>query len=316
VPPAPLVSVVCATYRRPDAVGRLLAALERQQTDLPFEVVLCDDGSGPEVVARLQSLVEASSLDVRLLTPTANRGPAAARNEAWRAARGEVVAFTDDDCQPSPGWLQAGTQRVLGGGVVVVGKVEPDPAQAHQASPWSRSLTINDARFLQTANTFYLRTDLEAVGGFDEAFRHGGEDTDLGLRVVTRLGRLPVFEPAAHVLHDVHPGTARSLARASATRWRDLPLVVRRHPQMRATAHRGVFWKRTHPVTLVALLGLLVAPFFPPALAGLLPWLWDRGYRHRVPGPRLRTLPGTFLVDAAEVVGCIRGSIRHRSLLL
>ncbi len=310
----PAVSVVCATYRRPQALGRLLAALAEQDLSEPFEVIVSDDGSGD--LAETRAVVAASPLDIRLLEHPTNRGPGAARNDGWRAARADHIAFTDDDCQPTPGWLRAGLARVREGGVIVVGKVDPDPAQQDKVSPWSRSLTIRDARFMQTANTFYAKADLEAVGGFDEVFRNGGEDTDLGMRVIEQLGRERVFEPAAYVLHDVHPGTARSLARSSATRWTDLPLVLRRHPEMRAATHHGVFWKRTHPATLLALAGLALAPVQPLAAVALAPWLADRGWRHPAPGARLRSLPGTFLVDSAEVVGCLRGSLRHRSLLL
>lgn len=310
----PAVSVVCATYRRPASLGRLLTALSAQDLDEPFEVVICDDGSGD--VAEIRALVAGSGLDVQLLEHPRNRGPAAARNDAWRAARGAAVAFTDDDCQPAPGWLRAGLARLREEGVVVVGRVDPDPAQQGSAGPWSRSLTVRDARFVQTANAFYWRADLEAVGGFDEVFRNGGEDTDLGMRVCAQLGRQRVYEPEALVLHDVHPGTARSLARSSATRWTDLPLVLRRHPEMRAQAHYRVFWKRTHPWVLLALAGLVAAPVRPAAAVGLAPWLVDRGWRHRPPRARWRSLPGVFLVDVAEVVGCARGSLRHRSLLL
>jgi len=306
----PVVSVVCATYRRPDGLRRLLAALAAQDVDVPFEVVVSDDGSGD--LATTRAVIAESRLDVRLLDNPANRGPAAARNDGWRAARGTWIAFTDDDCQPTPGWLRAGLARVRQGGVLVVGKVDPDPAQRHKTGPWSRSLTIRDARFMQTANSFYARADLEAVGGFDEVFRHGGEDTDLGLRVMEQLGRERVFEPEAYVLHDVHPGTPTTLARSSATRWTDLPLILRRHPQMRKAAlHHHVFWKATHPATLIALTGLVAAFVFPLSLLLVLPWVGQR--RQAV---HWRDLPGTFLVDAAEVVGCVRGSIRHRSLLL
>jgi glycosyltransferase involved in cell wall biosynthesis len=312
----PAVSVICATYRRPDALERMLAALAAQDLQEPFEVIVSDDGSGD--LTRTREVVAASPLQVRLLENPVNRGPAAARNDGWKAARADVLAFTDDDCQPTPGWLRAGLARVRQGGVLVVGRVDPDPEQRGQESPWSRSLTVHDARFMQTANTFYAKADLEAVGGFDEVFRNGGEDTDLGLRVLA-LGRTAVFEPEALVLHDVHAGTPRQLARSSATRWTDLPLVLRRHPQMRALTHRRVFWKRSHPATLVALAGLAAIPLSPLTALLVGPWLVDRGLLHPPRGSRrtrLLTLPGTFLVDAAEVVGCVRGSIRHRSLLL
>jgi glycosyltransferase involved in cell wall biosynthesis len=313
----PVVSVVCATYRRPQALARLLGALARQDLGLPFEVVVSDDGSGD--LAETRALVAASPLDVRLLEHPVNRGQASARNDGWRAARADVVAFTDDDCQPAPGWLRAGLSRMAAGDVVVVGRVDPDPAQADRQGPWSRSLTVHDARFLQTANAFYRRSDLEAVGGFDEALRHGGEDTDLGMRVLG-LGRRSEYADDALVLHDVRPCTVRQLARESATRWTDLPLVVRKHPVLRTTAtHRRWFWKRSHPGTLLALGGLALAPVQPAALLLLGPWLVDRGWRHPPYGPRrdrLRVLPGAFVVDVAEVVGCVRGSVRHRSLLL
>lgn len=313
----PVVSVVCATYQRPASLERLLTALAAQDLDAPFEVVVSDDGSAD--VSATRAVITASPLDIRLLEQPTNRGPAAARNAGWQAARADLIAFTDDDCYPSEGWLRAGIARMQAGDVLVVGRVEPDPAQRPTEGPWTRSLTVRDARFMQTANAFYRKADLAAVGGFDEVFRNGGEDTDLGLRVIG-LGRKAVYAPEALVLHDVHPGTARRLARSSATRWTDLPLVLRRHPELRATAvHHKVFWKRSHPATILALLGVAAVPAQPLALALVLPWLADRGWRHPPKGPRrarLRALPGTFLVDAAEVVGCVRGSIRHRSLLL
>ena len=312
----PAVSVVCATYRRPEALERMLAALAKQDTDEPFEVIVSDDGSGD--LQQTREVIAASPLDIRLLEHPVNRGPAAARNAGWRAARAGVLAFTDDDCQPTTGWLRVGLESVRRGGVLVVGRVVPDPAQREREGPWSRSLSVGDARFMQTANTFYAKADVEAVGGFDEVFRNGGEDTDLGLRVLA-LGRDAVFEPDALVLHDVHVSTPRQLARSSATRWTDLPLVLRRHPQMRALTHRRLFWKRSHPATVLALAGLATLPASPAAALLLAPWLVNRGLLHPPRTPRrsrLQTLPGTFLVDSAEVIGCVRGSIRHRSLLL
>ena len=313
---APVVSVVCATYRRPEALSRLLRALAAQDLEAPFEVVISDDGSGDLAPAR--AAVAEHGPSVRLLEHPTNRGPAAARNDGWRAASAPVVAFTDDDCQPTPGWLRAGLAALVDDVALVVGRVDPDPSQARLDGPWARSLTVHDARFMQTANAFYRKEDLDAVGGFDPAFRHGGEDTDLGLRVLSRGGR-GAFAPDALVLHDVHPGTARSLARASATRWTDLPLVLRRHPEMRRVVHHRVFWKQSHPATIAALVGLAMAPFQLLALVLVLPWLVERGWRHPPRCPRRarpRALPGAFLVDVAEVVGCVRGSIRHRTLLL
>jgi len=316
--PTPVVSVVCATYRRPAAVGRLLTALEAQDLDAPFEVVLSDDGSGPDVRGQLEGLVAASPLAVRLLSAEANSGAATARNAGWRTATAPVVAFTDDDCQPAPGWLRQGLAALPERGVVV-GAVRPDPAQAAKGGPWSRSLTVADARYFQTANAFYHRPDLEAVDGFDPRLARGGEDTDLGLRVLA-LGGEAVFAADALVLHDVRAERPARVVREAATRWVDLPLVPKKHPSVRASLlYRHWFWKRSHPPTLLALAGLGSAVVSLWSLLLVLPWVLERGVRYpslRAPRARLRWLPWTFLVDAAEVVACVRGSVRHRSVLL
>lgn len=316
----PAVTVVCATYRRPAAVARLLRALAGQDLERPFEVVLCDDGSGPEVLAELRRLVAASDLDVVLLEQPENRGAATARNVAWRTARAPFVAFTDDDCQPQPGWLSAGLARLEAGASVVVGQVTPDPAQSASTGPWSRTLVVSSARYFQTANAFYRTADLAELDGFDVSLVHGGEDTDLGLRLCELRGVQPEYAPEALVLHDIRAGGAWALARMSATRWVDLPLVLRKHPALRSTlTHRRVFWKPSHPPTLLAAAGLVLAPAQPWLLALTAPWLWHRTVRApRSTGRlrRLRLLPGAFLVDGAEVIACVRGSLRHRTVLL
>lgn len=310
MPPHPAVSVVCATYRRPEAVARLLAALADQDLGRPFEVVLVDDGSGPESVAALEGVVRGARVDVRLLVQERNGGAASARNAGWRAARADVVAFTDDDCQPSPGWLRAGLAALAPGTGVVVGRVLPDPEQTPPPGSWSRSLVVEDTRWFQTANAFYRTADLARVGGFDRRLARGGEDTDLGLRVLREVGPA-VFAAEALVLHDVRVLSPWRLARESATRWVDLPLVLKKHPALRATAvHRRVFWKPSHPATLAAVAGLALAPWQPAAL--LLAVGWPLARR----GTPVRRLPATFLVDAAEVLACVRGSVKHRSVLL
>jgi len=229
------------------------------------------------------------------------------------------VAFTDDDCQPTPAWLREGLVALGSDAAVVVGRVVPDPAQASSAGPWSRSLSVKDARYFQTANAFYRRADLEAAGGFDPRLARGGEDTDLGLRVV-ELGRRAVFAPAALVHHDVRVDRPWQVVRESATRWVDLALVPKKHPAVRASLlYRRWFWKRSHPATLGALAGIVLAPASPWTLSLMLPWLVQRGWTHprlAAPGQRVRWLGWTFLVDVAEVVSCLRGSVKHRTVFL
>ena len=318
----PAVSVVVSTHGRAALLPKLVAGLTAQRLDPSrFEVVIVDDGSPDGTAAILEGLAPAVPFSLRVLRHARNRGAAAGRNTGWRAARAPVVAFTDDDCVPAPGWLEAGIRAIdASPDGFVVGRTEPDPAEVHWLDrPFSRSLRVDGPRFHETCNVFYRRRDLELAGGFDTAFSTG-EDTDLGLRVIA-AGRRAVWEPEALVRHRVRPPDFRAHVR-EAGRWHDLALVTRRHPAHRAElTHHRLFWKRTHPPTIVALAGIATAAatrsWRPLALTG-----WWVAHRLVVeppcPGPRRRfaALPGTFAVDAVEVATMVRGSIRHRTVLL
>src|SRR5690242_10633781 len=105
------VSVVVPTFARADLLTRCLQALMRQ-TLAPdaYEIVVADDGASAQIEQLVQTLAAhaASGLRVQYLAVSGNHGPAAARNCGWRAARAEVIAFTDDDTIPAPNWLANG----------------------------------------------------------------------------------------------------------------------------------------------------------------------------------------------------------------
>ena len=101
-PDGPAVSVVVPTRDRPSQLDACLAAIEAQ-TARSYEVVVVDDGS---VDAAAVSAVVARAPHARLVRG-GGRGPAAARNLGAAAARGPVLCFTDDDCRPEPGWIEA-----------------------------------------------------------------------------------------------------------------------------------------------------------------------------------------------------------------
>lgn len=101
----PFFSIIIPTYNRPEPLRACLETLAR--LDYPrdrFEVIVVEDGSETppdRVVASFRH-----ELDVTLLLQP-HAGPAAARNTGAARARGEFLAFTDDDCAPAPTWLQA-----------------------------------------------------------------------------------------------------------------------------------------------------------------------------------------------------------------
>ena len=320
----PPVSVVVATHGRARLLPRLVAALEVQ--GIPdLEVVVIDDASPDDTTGVLQKLAATTGVRLSWQRLPQNSGPATARNAGWRAACGDVIAFTDDDCTPQPGWL-AGLLEQIGAADVVQGRTEPDPAQLSAVGPFSRTLEVTrEDGYYQTCNIAYRRAWLERLGGFNERFRHPtGEDTDLAWRA-REAGARTAFADAALVLHDVRPSRFRTHL-LDTWRWEGVVLAVREHPGLRRQLHSRWFWKAAHPPALLALAGVaLAAVSLPPVLrwVGALLWLPYADLRlRRLPlrGTRIRQrvplLPLVFVADAAEVGVCAVASVRYRCLLL
>lgn len=308
------VSVVVPTYQRPARLPGLVAALEAQTLPVgEFEVIVADDGSGDETSAVLEDLRSSSRIDLQVLTAARNAGPGAARNRGWRAARGPIVAFTDDDCMPSPGWLEAGLARMEGSSVdIVQGRTIPDPT-VDSLNGRSQRLETFTQRY-ETCNIFYRTDVLRAAGGFDETIYFFGEDTDLGLRARAQ-GASMDFIAEALVYHEVTYPTV-------GTKWRyavqhgNWALLVRRHPELRKEmlTYR-LFTKRVHAGFISAVIGAAVAPFWLPALALAIPYVVHRRPRALSREALTRPLWDTFF-DAMNVSGLVLGSLRERTLVL
>ncbi len=315
----PEIAVVVPTYRRPEALRRLLDALA-DQTLAParWELVVVDDRSGDpavdELLDRLPELVRAPARALR--TPT-NGGPAVARNVGWRAAEAPLVAFIDDDVVPGPAWLEAGLTAfddpVLG---VVQGRTSPPEGVVTTSLPaWSLWRRIEDAGpFFEACNIFYRRAALEQTAGFDEELAWWGEDTTLGWQVL-EAGWGRGFASGASAVHDVE---TRGLAWFVQNGWREHHVVAlaARHPGYR----REAFWqpwafRRRDALFALAAVSAITALRWRPALVGVAPYLWWA--RPSLRKPRfLRLWAETAAVDAARAAGHIAGAVRHRVVVV
>ena len=229
VPDGPLVTVVVCTRDRPRSLARCLRALA-QVTYASFEVVVVDNA--PSTRETLAVVQELSGVDPRVRYVRERRpGLSRARNRGLREARGELVAFTDDDVVVDAGWLDGMLQGfVRSPSVACVTGLVPsahlDNAEQRyfdQRVSWAVSCTprrydlvagveesplypYTAGEFGTGANFAFRTATLRDLGGFDEALgagapAGGGEDLDVFVRTIL-AGHTIAYEPAAIVWHE------------------------------------------------------------------------------------------------------------------
>lgn len=205
----PRVSIIIPTFARPEAIEGCLESLcALTYPRESFEVIVVDDGSDRppvEAVARA-----AREIDVTLLARP-HAGPAIARNAAAAVARGEILAFTDDDCRPDPGWLEALTEAVREDPARAAGGPTVNALEGNFFSSGSQLLVDylyhyynhdgRQVRFLASCNLAMPRAAFQSIGGFDEKFpRAAAEDRDLCASWLSS-GHEMVYVPDAVVRH-------------------------------------------------------------------------------------------------------------------
>lgn len=195
----PAIAVVVPTRNRAALLDRLLDSLTRVEYS-DWELVVVDDGSidtTPSVVRRHR----AAGLPVTYrYQPWSKMG--AARNNGIHASSAGIVAFTDDDCTVTPGWLRELAQAFAAhpNALGVQGRTVTDRAAM---TPFTRQVEqVVGGQPYRTCNIAYRRTVLEQVGGFDPNLIRG-EDVALG-RMVLEHGPI-VFAPNAVVCHPPRP---------------------------------------------------------------------------------------------------------------
>lgn len=198
----PSASVVIPAYNAAATLGEQLSALHAQDTDLVFEILVCDNGSSDatrEVVdAWLPRMPE-----LHLVDASARRGASAARNIGAAHARSSVLLFCDADDVVDISWVRWMTPAVLEHGFTA-GLMEH--AALNPRSPWDGGWVEPTYRegflpWLPAAGSGNMGVRAEvfaSVDGFDET-RPSGEDADLSWRL--QLAGHPVFPVWNAVVH-------------------------------------------------------------------------------------------------------------------
>lgn len=200
-------TVIIPTYNRIEKLAQCLLALSEQ--DYPnhlLDVIVVDDGGSTDLENTIEK--NRAALTVTLLKQN-NSGPAAARNLGAAQAKGDILAFTDDDCLPARDWLTILATRFLDTSISVVGGRTINGLQHNIFAAVSQLIVhmvyryynqdVESACFFASNNLAIRKADFDKIAGFNVRFKTS-EDRELCDRCLF-LGMRLVYEHQAVINH-------------------------------------------------------------------------------------------------------------------
>lgn len=204
----PFVSVIIPLFNDEHHVGKAISALLKQTYPKNnYEIIVVDNGSSDN------SKLIVSSFPIILLEEKIRRSSYAARNKGISFAKGDVIAFTDSDCQPCAEWIQEGVKAIENTGAdMAAGIINFDfsitkkPAEYYDAVMNIQNEECVEFRKAgNTANLFVKRKVFENIGIFPEEIQSGGDiyfttrATSSGFSIVYASGAI-VWHPTRSLL--------------------------------------------------------------------------------------------------------------------
>jgi GT2 family glycosyltransferase len=212
------VSFVIPNYQGEKLLRACLQSILGQKTDIPFEVIVVDDGSTDGSLDMVSNVYPS----VKTVANRRNQGPAKSKNVGADAARGDFIAFLDNDVELDPLWLQSIYGRLAAEGEGAGACASHILLNGHRTVlnstggfvdllgyAWDRGIFEEDTNsFSQNTRVMYAcsaamlvrKAVFEQVGGFDGHYRYLYEDVDLGWRM-NAYGFSVVYEPTAIAHH-------------------------------------------------------------------------------------------------------------------
>jgi len=202
-------SVIVPAFNAQNTLARCLAALGAQSVaPEEYEIIIVDDGSTDATAELVASFPPARYI------PIPHAGAATARNRGSSIARGEILLFTDADCEPQPDWME----KMLGAfddpsvtgakGTYQTRQREPVArfVQGEYEEKYARMRRAPTIDFVDTYSAAYRREIFLQNGGFDESFPTASvEDQEFSFRLAAQ-GHKMIFVPDAVVYHE-HPAS-------------------------------------------------------------------------------------------------------------
>jgi cellulose synthase/poly-beta-1,6-N-acetylglucosamine synthase-like glycosyltransferase len=202
-------SVIVPAYQAAAVLPSCLGALQCQTIDRSqYEIIVVDDGSTDGTPAAAEQALR--GFPNAQVIRAGHGGPAGARNLGARSAQGDLLLFTDADCEPAPDWIEhfarAFAEPSISGAKGTYATRQRSLiarfVQQEYRERYDRTASRATIDFIDTYSAAYRRQVFEENGGFDAvSFRAiGVEDQELSFRLAARGHRL-IFVPEALVYH-------------------------------------------------------------------------------------------------------------------
>lgn len=280
----PTVTVIIPTYNRAEPLADAINAVFAQDypADL-MELVVVDNSSTDNTEEVVTRAATTAPFPVHFYRKE-NKGPAASRNYAIARSTGDILAFTDSDCSAPSGWIRKGVAAMASGAGLVAGPIRPVNHPDRIPSFFAHQTNHSREDYIYaTANVFYRRDIVTALGGFNERYGAypwglpvGGEDTDLAWRV-KRAGYSSVFAEDNPVFHEATTVPVASWL-IEPVRAQIMPRLVKEFPGLRDGLWNQYFLSRGSALFYLLLIGAATAIARKQAAPLLLtvPWIMDQ----------------------------------------
>jgi glycosyltransferase involved in cell wall biosynthesis len=213
------ISVILTTYNRPELAKSAFESVVRQTT-APLEIIVVEDASQTDIESWIANLGREDTSYVR---HDSNRGLAAARNTGLRIARGDLIAYIDDDDEWLPSRLEAQLKRLrsldeddlqnlaaLQVGAVILDRTGKQLGIRLPANQGNLRDSIIDIGAVTPSSSFlFVRSALESVGGFDETLING-IDHDVWMKLAVAGFRNEIIESPHVILYSDDRSTMMS----------------------------------------------------------------------------------------------------------
>lgn len=212
-----VISVVICTYNRAEQLPRCLSSFEKIETQHPWELIVVDNNSSDHTSDVVNNFAKSSSVKLKLVKEV-QQGLGSARRCGVTHASYNIVALTDDDCYPSPNYIDAlyisfekhlknnSNLGFIGGRVELFDKRDlPITIQTSRQLKVYNQNTIVKPGQIHGANFAFYKHVIEEVGSFDPLFGSGArfpcEDIDLMANCLA-AGYIGIYDPDVVVYHD------------------------------------------------------------------------------------------------------------------